>query len=412
MPTKQQQTLSADYIRDIVVPAILYTRMAQNMQKNNVQFTDAYSPNNIRKIVISPEGTIVYYHVPVNGNLFKIVYYSPTILEQCELMKGYKPIINLIKTPYVCSSIEEIVFVTQGSDGSYLTSSEQWYSGDKNLVDFKRLRDIVVYSGTLQQYISEDKQPFSDKMSMADTTFIHEEDWYKNWGYRPKFYVVDEQLKKRFEKIASQYKTAERDKGKNEKQAERTLTLQKDFDKFYKRYKAIYKCLSKVRKVQEEKGIRNILPSNCDSAFNKAQESLRNGRFYKFSGYEKYKTQIINMEANSDKEALEQNIEIAKACITQLYDGLFEALSNFISYYNKFGEKTVKIAVGSLTKEYHKASTVNWGVSLEECSLPKAVANICADICKLSLREAPDANCIQYYDPTYWKQMLDKTMEG
>lgn len=407
MPTKQQPTLTADYIQQIVAPAVLYTKSALNMQKANIQFKDNYSPNNIRKIAISPEGTIVYYHVPVGGKQFQIKYYSSAILMECEMMKGYKPIINLIKTPYVCSSIEEIVFITQGSDGSYLTSSEQWYSGDKNLVDFKRLRDIVIYSGTLQQYMAEDRSGFSDELSLADATFIHKDDWYKNYGYRPKYYTVDEPLKKRFEKIAVYYKNNEKNSEKDKRDKERTKTLQEDFDRVFKRFKSLCKCISKVKKLQEAVGVRSILnKSDIDTAFEAYERNIVTCNFYKFSGHEKYNTRIINLDASSDKEALERNIEVAKDSFSLIYNCLLNAMLKQLKLYSNLGEQSLEIAKSAITKEY-KGLSEDIGIPIKDCGYPKSIANICADICRLTLRESPVGNAVQYYDPTYWSSFME-----
>lgn len=409
MPAKLQQTLTADYIRQIVAPAVLYTKSALDIQRSNVQFRDSYSPNNIRKIAISPEGTIVYYHVPVGGRPYQIKYYSSSILMQCEFMKGYKPIINLIKTPYVCSSIEEIVFITAGTDGSYLTSSEQWHSGDKALEDFKRLRDIVVYNGTLQQYMSEDKERFSDGLSLADTTYVHKDDWYKSYGYRPKFYAVDEQLKKRFDKQIALYRTEAKDADKNKKKDEHVASLLKDFSKVYHRYTAMYKCYKKLRKIQDTVGVRCIA-ENTNRIVRASIEETFNFRLYKFKDYEKFSIlkATFTLEASSDKEALEQNIETLRKAGVTLYNAMLDGLAKTIAQGKDIGlaENYNKAIMIGITKEYHGTENLNWGEPLKECTIQKALCNICADICKLTLAEAPDANCVQYYKYEFWQEIL------
>lgn len=91
-------------------------------------YSATFSPNNIRAVVISPNGVLVRYHLPVNGRSHAIAQFNERELyaEECE--PKYKPILRMLAHPLVCASVEEIIVLSSSLSGvvhqSYMNEIE------------------------------------------------------------------------------------------------------------------------------------------------------------------------------------------------------------------------------------------------------------------------------------------------
>lgn len=84
-------------------------------------YSSDFSPNNIRRIVISPEGVMVVYHraIRVSGSSrpYNFVRFNAVDLYKEEQSQNYKPLLSLLSSPLICSCLEEIVIWGSGENG-------------------------------------------------------------------------------------------------------------------------------------------------------------------------------------------------------------------------------------------------------------------------------------------------------
>lgn len=111
--------------------------VARNKNASSVTYHVDYSPNNIKTVIISPNGVLVIFHHSVNGlscgkGTGKIRYteFATEKLMNVEAEKGYKPILNYLSSP-VCSSLEEVVILTEsiGVQNPYFMQMETQLGG-------------------------------------------------------------------------------------------------------------------------------------------------------------------------------------------------------------------------------------------------------------------------------------------
>lgn len=187
---------------------------------SKVQFsnnTSQFSPNNVRRIFISGDGVMIQSFVNTGTGRFKQGFFNPTKAFDCFCDKNYKPIVQCL-VDLVCSNLEEIIFCTASQSGTKLNQSElnltallKGYSGSlspdlaKSLLGrFPRLREIVMYSGTLQDVIELSKTDmFKDYSKLFTDCFedkklfyiqsLNNKEWYGSQRLRPQHYTLDVQ---------------------------------------------------------------------------------------------------------------------------------------------------------------------------------------------------------------------------
>ena len=99
--------------------------MQRNMTSSDEnKYSADFSPNNIRLLVISPEGCLVSKHKSLgsSGKVIKKRYgvqdYQLYVMEQNNNPKGYQPLVGVLSHYRQCSNIEEIILLTQSSNQS------------------------------------------------------------------------------------------------------------------------------------------------------------------------------------------------------------------------------------------------------------------------------------------------------
>lgn len=167
-------------------------------------YSEYYSPNNIRRIIVSPDAIVAEFYISVPSvGKSKTVRIPCKMLEYVAGLPDYKPIIKIISTERICSSLEEVVFLTRSNDGSVFLSGVEYdfqsmvanynsRSGD--ILDtikrrYVRLKYITIIEGSFNQFNSMERNSKDfvaereevEKYSRIQK--IHEEDdWYKKWG--------------------------------------------------------------------------------------------------------------------------------------------------------------------------------------------------------------------------------------
>ena len=202
-------------------------------------YNPSFSPNNIRTVVISPDGMYVRLHVsPQSGTkvVTKLsgkshyVQVSPLNLYMSG-KAGFNPakeksMLEMLTTPLVCANIEEIIILKAVSAPQYAPFLNQYgaWEFDYNvLVDKKTgdlLKDVGVRFPRLR-YITEVNMPFltfinsvkgdSVRVDSAEfltdmlkqyvvNTYTFNEEWYNGSKLLPSVYSLDRLIPKAFDK--------------------------------------------------------------------------------------------------------------------------------------------------------------------------------------------------------------------
>lgn len=272
------------------------------------RYSPTFSPNNIRKIVFSPNKTIVYYHIPVtSANLYKKTYkYNSEKYCRVSNKEDYIPLIDTIINP-VCASVEEVIYCALDNDGRFpLIDTEFMRSNlvkgvnggkdelEKIKIRFKRLHSITVLKCTVDQFEqaleSTGKIPkngnipsnmiltnvpnIKELVVKDKSSYIRHEDnadkWILNYGSSAQVYKMDEngsELNLHFKQVKEKYLEkkeqskkdavkAEFEAKKKEAQSEADekakKTIQDLLDKYINVVKAISKYNGMVAKIPED----------------------------------------------------------------------------------------------------------------------------------------------------------------
>lgn len=174
-----------------------------------------WSPNNVRRLIVGAEGFIVqYYTLMKNNSLVKVVAFKDANkLRNCLASPKYKPMVQALTGARICSSIEEIVYLTKPNKlglslphteldvHSLLSSGKQGY---RNVTEglktrFVRLHGLVILNMDMQEFMGtygkKLKSPYyqiSDEEVRGSKTIVTE-DWWNHTYLRPKNYSEDMQ---------------------------------------------------------------------------------------------------------------------------------------------------------------------------------------------------------------------------
>lgn len=194
-----------------------------------------YSPNNIRRLIISPDGVIVEYHLPnlvpkTNGKSYRCVAFNYMQLQQEQMQRGYKPIISLA-LKRVCSSIEEIIFLTQSNQ----CPAARFIDIEAKFIDirsFVRLHYITVVNMSINQF-AQGYASIASARFLSDVPAMQKyiaskrlvvDKWYLDWGSsksKSTYPVEMRSLAGYFFKVKQQYEMEEKQKEQEEEQEDK-----------------------------------------------------------------------------------------------------------------------------------------------------------------------------------------------
>ena len=280
--------VSAGYCYEKSLPVIDYCGdiAARQAGKSKAGYSPSFSPNNIRKLIISPDAVVSIFHVAPTGSengthwTGQYVKLDARQVAECGQQKGYKPIASLLHADRKCSSIEEVVVCMQSAfGGAGFPEQELNFSGiiGKNASanveslknSYKRLYACSQYMGTLNAFfqsvckeagfsLSDAKMVgtkfvtdwnIPNDLMFADMDFIlnkilfNTKDWYQNYGTVAEFYQFDAaggRLNNHFREVITDIENSRRDKAISDM---KTKLSDKEKDSLlaaYDRYKAVY----------------------------------------------------------------------------------------------------------------------------------------------------------------------------
>lgn len=262
--------------------------MAENIPSYKYCFTEAekaikytndaskWTPNNLRRLFISPDCVIAQFHVGVAPRKRQFL---PNKYMECISDAKYLKMTNALggrAGTNICSHVEEVVYCLEGTNGGVLRQDESDWRAiistgkASNSPDalkkaigerFKRLRAFVIFNGAIQELmqivgsklsnplyqISDDRIVSSNgKFSIVD---IHKNDWYKGTYFRPSIYPSDAEggsLYNRIMSVQSKFLAREED---NKKAANKDSVMngyEIKFSDAYKRFSEVFSSYKKL----------------------------------------------------------------------------------------------------------------------------------------------------------------------
>lgn len=297
-------------------------------------YSPDYSPNNIRRVVISPNGVMVVYHRNCGGTSnrsYNAVEFADRDLYLEEQDKNYKPILRLLANPVVSSCVEEIVVLSVPLSGQphpnylreiqleSLVSSFRGGVGDdlkariqgrfRRLryytvmnINFKSFKDYfrsIVQSGEVKKYAFFSDMPALK--SYSQTTELAGLDYWKNYDVRPAIYSFDATLKEHFDSIRQRHEAAEKTKAVDEARDKRIGSKIQAVNSLIEDYIVYSKAWGIFYNIVTKEGTNGVLG---DLSFVDAPEYCQ---IYKFKGITSVPKQHLAQEDLPESEALERN---------------------------------------------------------------------------------------------------------
>lgn len=272
--------ITGKYLYNLAFKAVDY---CNDVASGSGTYNDHFSPNNIRRLIISPDVVRTEFYISVPGvGQSKTIRLPSAMLSTIESLPDYVPIVQIISSDRICSSIEEIIFLVRSNDGqtelgyneydmSSLISNFGRRSGD--LLEtvkqrFVRLRDVVVIQGNYNQFTKLERTRDSlvgDLESVkgyAQVSKVHDEpDWYTKWGNPaaaktyPMMDGIGGFLNDYFAKDISRRKEQEKQKAVDDYKKERYASIAKEFEDLYEKFYRISKLCAMHQKIVRECGV-------------------------------------------------------------------------------------------------------------------------------------------------------------
>lgn len=406
-----------------------------------------WTPNNIKRLIISPDMVVVQLHT---YRRFITKQFIPEKYAICVLQPKYKKMVSVLGGDgnNVCSHVEEIIYCLQGENGGFLHNEEanlrsilMRNSGAANealLIKelgnrFKRLYAVCQYNGTIRQLIntSGSRMLADAEYHVADeadvnATFIHKDDWYKGFFFRPANYPADKEGGKLFNHlhkisadIMKRMESAKSEAARRTHLGEVDKKLQKELSQF----KGVFSCcgllcafcalthsLSYFAQTDLAKfrdrflGIQNItkavLPDTGD--FN---DTLK-GQLTKAG------IRIVPM-TDDEKEEIVKCTETLHLLTMKYYDNL---QSIYTDVFNTLAERyplTVHTYFDNWSCKINMLNDRGISINGEEISFDKAnlqvsVVNMCSQLAEVY---ADEEHRIKVADARYWNKYYDDKSE-
>lgn len=199
---------------DAKIEKLLYsgasiTTTGNGKDSESSSYSTNFSPNNLKSLVLSPEGLILTFHT-TSSNQNKLVrrLNFPDTLDTYTYLDEEKEILSFLVGKRVYSSVEEIVIIAQsGYEPKFKMPKRQLGVVQNKLIHkLKRLRDVIVISSIpnsleeFQEYYEEALK--RDNVVLADDKELVAQQgvsvipinkkWYNAISLRPAYYKIDE----------------------------------------------------------------------------------------------------------------------------------------------------------------------------------------------------------------------------
>lgn len=436
--------ITGSYCYNKVLPLIDYCgdvrrKMAsvnEGYEKNReFKYSPTYSPNNIKRLIISPDYVEVHYHIAIkNGIKFNRVQLSPQVLQKEEMMENYKPLMSVLYADRVCASIEEVILIANSNDGNVRLTDRDLdfaslvanYNGKNGSLEdsikgrYKRLHNVSVINCSFNQFISmyksADKTGFDficdmDFMSSAQTKIFNCSDWYKCYGSAGQVYLMDKvggDLNNYFRAVVEKKEREEKQRGIDAIKKERLAGIGEEMERLLSRYNTTVTCFNMLSKIAKVQGFNVLYNSNIPDKVSSINVISLN----KCSVLKSYS--MVEDFGLSDKDAIQKNIELLK----QGY------ITNYTTVLNEFLERlldlgrnnpiTLKVVLKELNLSLMIPNNLSLlvrvsseieeisGITISNASFNHSLANLCMGYVMLFISSQGAKSIEKFLDKSYW----------
>ncbi len=428
--------------------------------ENGIKYTsgDSFSPNNIKRVILSPDGFAVQLHVGSNL-IFKL--FDTTYAGQCYYHEKYKPMFSALATDLVCSNVEEVIFCKGSLYNLYLPQSELDFRSiisnnkivgnekvlrDEIIKRFPRLRYVSIIDASMQELIQATKEilqsPTGVVSESKDLPFtvsqkieINKDDWYKVIRLRPANYKLDMAGGALEKKL-----TGIRDKIEKDKQASRVAEIKNNRIGKYKdnvesverKLQPVLSCYIMLRKIASGNSVFNGV--SCEvlgkSNFSNSDfEGIPNG--VKLSNYESILNSRLIKDLNrigitvedAHVENLDENIKTLCGQLNlitkQIYSSLVFLLCKIIKLHGENYPVMTKVRLSNFDRVIYVPNEMQSAVAsilefigepFQGSSIKDSIANICSLICSFVYCDVTEeyATVKKYNKKEAWLHVIDR----
>lgn len=419
---KRVSQLSGDYCLNLINNLIDYKGdVARNSKSSSgkIVYSKDFSPNNIRRLILSGDGARIDFHVSVDGRLSKTKVFSDADkmkLANCLMMEDYKPMIWAL-ADRVCSSIEEVIICTQNSAGIDLSRELNFEGLLRNRVNnvndvkqaissrYKRLAYFTIINCDISTLIkNQEVASCNNPLSLiSETSFVKsissitkfKDDWFNYYGYAS-VYSLDNKgsrLNEHFRKIKIDIEESKKKSDIDAIKAERLKGLEQKFEKAFSNYRGIYSCINKLNIIIKTEG-------TCYYANDI-------NKFIDTSGFSKSETIKSEFESLKTKDECEQYIKKLIKLSSSLYSSLSKWFFDNLYKINQEFPLTAKVFLNNVERRItippNCESLVNHlGLEFKGVSLIDSTANICCYACSIFITDVGEHNMSKYYEKDTW----------
>lgn len=405
----------------------------KDLQKNTGSYNEYFSPNNIRRLIISPDVVAAEFYINVpnigTGTLVRIPMLQ--LMQLCQ-NADYWPMVGVLATDRVCSSVEEVVFLLQDNSYNYQLSPAEYSLvplAGKNFANkdmetvvaavkrrFVRLRMFTQINCSWNDFhtVKRDRNTFVGEnpvfQNRCQITMVHDEkDWYKNWGSASaaKFYPtmdgVGGHLWTYFKNDLEKRKRADKSADVDEFTKKKVTALTEDFNRQYKNFLKLAKLQVKfsrtLSKLQPEDGITFDFPR------------LELQKFYDCDA-NMLKSHIIDPPSGlSPRQIVSDNMERLKGNMVSISnyftEGYYNALKVYMNKYPICTKAMLKGAEATIIPSndmlFMARLAQEFGYTCNGKNVLMSSINVCCNYIMFFARR--DSNLEhEFVRPSYWKE--------
>lgn len=417
---KRVSQVGGDYCFNLINTLIDYKGdVLRNSKRSDGQivYSPDFSPNNIRRLILSADGARIDFHVSVDGRLSRLKVFSDADkvnLCNCILMPDYKPMVWAL-ADRVCSSIEEIIICTNNSTGVNLTNelnvSGLLRKGVSSTGDiktevskrYKRLAYFTIVNCDIDTLLKNNEVvSCNNSLKMiSETDFVKscgdltrfKSDWFNYWG-TTSAYSLDmkgSKLNEHFKKIRQDVEDLKKKNSINKIKSDRLKGVMEKYNKAMINYTGVYTCISKLNVILRTEG-KNYMCYGIE-------DSVKVGSFRS--------PDTIKQEFDALKSDYEAFIKDITGASTSMYTSLASWFFNSLTHLKSLYPLTLTITLDDIERSIAVPPSCSnlvqtLGEDFKGVLLPDSTSNICCYTCKFFVTNLGLHNMKKYHNKDIW----------
>lgn len=358
-----------------VIPSYKYCFIEAEKAIRYTEDASKWTPNNLRRLIISPDCVIAQFHVGVQPRQRLL---NPEKYFECVSDEKYLKMTNALggrAGTNICSHVEEIVYCLRGanngalrqdeSDWRAIISVEKASNSPEALIKaigerFRRLRGFVIFNGTVQELmqcvrsdlsnplyqISDDERMIKDgRFKFVD---VHKSDWYKGSYFRPSVYPSDAEggsLYKRLKSVENKMTAVANEFKKAENKDSAMKSLEDKFNTSYIRFMEVYTKYKQIALKMLKATNKSYLAVSYTGEFDVKHCSEAHGKIIAdyfdlisdsmVEDLGRLGIKVSKTKAEMDRSAVQESIALLDVLSTFYYKSL---VLNYLSFFVKLKE--------------------------------------------------------------------------